>query len=160
MHVPCDSSNQPLSWLPEHFRQLNPEGEIVPNYNRTAHYVNAEKIRADFAEEMKIRGCSFAEVGEQTGILPVGLGRFARGGTLHADAYVTLIKWFGGSVDRYVGRRKSMIRHTDTYEQRQLRNGSAFLNNHLGVKPQEGESAVDAMMRLLAQAKEKGLLND
>lgn len=132
----------------------------MPNYGRTAYYIDVDAIRNLVRDEVSVRGVSYTEIQEQTGILSVGLGRFLNPRTqlsLHHDALVTLVKWAGSDVARFVKRRKSMARHTDTFEQRQLRNGQAFIKN-LGVQTDQSETSVDVLMRLVAEAKEKGFL--
>ena len=133
----------------------------MPNYNRTAYYLDRDAVRTALREEIGIRGVSYVEIGEQTGISPAGLGRFmddTKGVSLTGDALITVIKWINGAdVNRYIRRRRSVQRHVDTFEQRKLRTGAAYLKS-LGVEAEAGETSVDAMMRLIATAKQNGFL--
>lgn len=132
----------------------------MPNYNRSAYYLDLPGIRQTLRDEIAIRGVSYSEIQEQTGVLAVGIGRFldpAKNLTLNTDSLITLIKWAGGNVDRFVKRRRTVARHTDTFEQRKLRTGQAYLRS-LGVEPEIGETSVDVLMRLVNTAKENGFL--
>jgi hypothetical protein len=132
----------------------------MPNYQRTAYYLDVDAVRELVQNEIAIRGVNYVEIQEQTGVLAVGLGRFLnprQNVSLHHDGLITMIKWAGGEVNRFVKRRRTVARHTDTFEQRQLRKGQAFVQN-LGVQPEQSESSVDVLMRLVAEAKEKGFL--
>lgn len=133
----------------------------MPNYGRTAYFLDDDAIRMAVATEVGVRGISYREIEEQTGVLAVGIGRFLnpdRKATLHVDGLLTLIKWAGLDVNRFVKRRRTVARHTDTYEQRQLRKAAAYLESQ-GVSAEQGETAVDALMRLVASAKENGFLS-
>lgn len=132
----------------------------MPDYNRTAYYLDKDAVRAIVAEEISIRGVSYTEIFEQTGVGAAGLGRFmdpTKNAGLTGDALVTLVKWAGRDVNRVVKRRRSVVRHVDTFEQRKLRTGQAYLKS-LGVEAEAGETSVDALMRLVATAKENGFL--
>jgi hypothetical protein len=132
----------------------------MPNNSRSAWYIDREAVRALLRDEMSIRGTNFTEVEEQTGVLSISLGQFVhpeRRRDLATDNLITIIKWAGGDVNRFIKRRRSVVRHVDTYEQRELRRGTAFLKSQ-GVELAPGESAVEAMSRLLAQARENGFL--
>lgn len=126
----------------------------MPNLRRTTWFLDTDKIRQALRDEMGIRGATQVQVGEECGILGTGVSRFlVQRQTLHGDALVSVIKWIGGDVNRFIVRRGRYVRHTDTYEQRQLRKASAFLA-HQGVALKPGESPVDALMELVAKAKE------
>ena len=132
----------------------------MPNYSRTAYYLDVAAVRQLVIEEIAIRGTNFREIEEQTGVLAVGLGRFLnpdKGVSLSGDGLLTMIKWAGADVNRFVKRRRSISRHTDTFEQRQLRKAQAFVKN-LGVEATTTESSVDVLMSLVAEAKAKGFL--
>lgn len=133
----------------------------MPDYNRTAYYLNREAVRLAMLEEIGIRGVSYTEIAEETGVQAAGIGRFmdpTKNASLSGDALITLIKWMGrGNVDQYVARRRSVRRHVDTFEQRKLRTGSAFVKS-LGVEADSGETSVDVLMRLVAKARENGFL--
>ena len=132
----------------------------MPNYNRTRYYIDVDAIRVLFNNEKALRGVSLAEIEEQTGVLAVGLSRFSSGKqTLSGDSLITLIKWANGDVLRFIKRRGTAHKHVDTPEMRQLRIGAAFLHS-MDVTVEQGESPVDTMIRLLAKAKERGLLDD
>lgn len=132
----------------------------MPDYNRTAYYIDRDAVRAIVAEEIAVRGVSYAEIFEQTGVGAAGLGRFMdpdKKAGVSGDAMVTLLKWAGADINRAVKRRRSVARHVDTFEQRKLRAGQAYLK-HLGVETETGETSVDALMRLVKVAKENGFL--
>lgn len=133
----------------------------MPNYGRSAYYLDSAAIRTAVVNEISVRGVSYREIEEQTGVLAAGIGRFVnpdRKTTLNTDSLVTLIKWAGLDVNRFVKRRRTVARHTDTFEQRQLRKAAAYLNSQ-GVSAEQGETAVDALMRLVASAKQNGFLS-
>ena len=124
-----------------------------------SHLVNGDAVFL-VAEEIAIRGVSYAEIFEQTGVGAAGLGRFMdpdKKAGVSGDAMVTLLKWAGADVNRAVKRRRSVTRHVDTFEQRKLRTGQAYLKS-LGIEAGPGETSVDALMRLVATAKENGFL--
>lgn len=132
----------------------------MPNYGRTAYYLDTEAIRVAVAAEVALRHLSYTEIGEQTGVLPAGIGRFLdpqKKAVLHHDGMITLIKWAGLDIKSFIKRRRTISRHTDTFEQRKLRQGAEFLKEQ-GVPLEQGESSVDALLRLLAEAKRNGFL--
>lgn len=133
----------------------------MPNYGRSAYFLDTEAIREAVAAEVSIRGVNYTEMEEQTGVLAVGIGRFLNPRTssaLATDGLVTLVKWAGLDVNRFVKRRRTIARHTDTFEQRKLRTGQAYVKS-LGVETEQGESSVDTLMRLVAEAKKNGFLS-
>jgi hypothetical protein len=123
----------------------------MPNLRRTAYFIDPDMVRDALRSEMGIRGSTQVSIAENTGILLTGISRFlANNQTLHGDSLVTLIKWMGLDVNRFIKRRGRLSRHTDTYEQTQLRKALAFVESQ-GVKLQPGESPVDALMALVAK---------
>jgi hypothetical protein len=123
----------------------------MPNLRRTAYFCDPDMVRDLLRKEMAVRGTPQVKVAEETGILLTGISRFLNGNqTLHGDALITLIKWMGMDVNRFIKRRGRLSRHTDTYEQTQLRKALAFVESQ-GVKLQPGESPVDALMALVAK---------
>lgn len=134
----------------------------MPNYQRTAYYLDVDGIRNAVLAEVTVRGVNYVEIQEQTGILAAGIGRFLNPNkelrtSLTGDGLVTLVKWAGLEVNRFVKRRRTIAKHTDSHEQRKLRLGNEYLKSQ-GVEIQQGETSVDALMRLVAQAKENGFL--
>lgn len=131
----------------------------MPNYRRTAWYIDSEAVRALILAEFGIRGVTQVQVGEETGLYAANLGRFlnTKNTTMTGDSLITLIKWAGGDVNRYIRRRRSVTRHTDTFEQRKLRTAAAYLKSQ-GVELEDGESSTDALMRLVDMAKQNGFL--
>lgn len=130
----------------------------MPNYQRTRYYLDVEAVRELFRKERAIRGTTLAVIQEQTGIGQVSLSRFSSSNqTLEANALLTIIKWCNGNLNDYVKRRGTAYKHSDTYEQKQLRNAAAYLK-HLGVELEAGESPVDAMLRMLDVAKSNGFM--
>lgn len=135
----------------------------MPNYRRTAYFLDVDAIRTAVREEVAIRGCSHVEIGEQTGIHGAGIGRFLatnldRQTSLDGDGLVTLIKWSGREVNSFIKRRKTVARHTDNAEQRKIRAAAQFVKS-LGGDVEPGENPVDALIRLVATAKENGFLS-
>lgn len=127
----------------------------MPDYGRSAYYVDMEAVRAFLREEIGIRGLNYQEIEEQTGIQSVSLGQFLhpdRQASMSLNNTVTAIKWAGGTIDRFVKRRRTIARHSDTHEQRELRKGVAFLRS-MDFELEPGESPVDALMRLAASLK-------
>jgi hypothetical protein len=132
----------------------------MPNYNRTKYYIDTDAVRDLLISERQVRGATFADVSQQTGINAVSLNRFVtKQQLLSGDGLLTVIKWGNGEVNRFVKRRGQVYRHTDTAEQRKLREGQAFLSE-LGVPADSKENPIDAMIRLLAVAKSRGLFDD
>lgn len=131
----------------------------MPNYRRTAWYIDSDAVRELIREEFSIRGVTQVQVGEETGLYAANLGRFlnTKNTTMTGDSLITLIKWAGGDVNRFIRRRRSVARHTDTFEQRKLRTAAAYLKSQ-GVQLEEGESSTDALMRLVEAAKQNGFL--
>lgn len=131
----------------------------MPNYRKTAWYIDSDAVRKMMIEELGIRGVSHVQVGEETGVYAANLGRFLNvtNTSMTGDSLVTLIKWAGGDVNRFLRRRRSVARHTDTFEQRKLRTAAAYLKSQ-GVALEEGESSTDALMRLVELAKNNGFL--
>lgn len=132
----------------------------MPIPANTVYYLDAADIRDFFVSEYKIRQLSLREISQQTGIHEVALGQFKNGHrSLAADALLTLIKWGNGNVNNFIKRRGNAYKHNDTPDQRQIRIASQFLK-HLGAEIGREETPVDAMIRLLAEAKQRGLFED
>lgn len=128
----------------------------MPNFRRTSYFLNVDKIREAVKQEITVRGATQSQIAEETGILVTGLSRFLLDRqTLQGDSLISLIKWMGLDVNRFISRRGRIASHKDNYEQRQLRKALAFLNSQ-GVELQQGESPVDALMELVAKAKADG----
>lgn len=128
----------------------------MPNLRRTTWFIDPDKIRAALRAEMAVRGATQSQIAEDTGILVTGISRFLTSRqTLQGDSLVSIAKWIGQDVNRFIVRRGRYVRHTDTYEQRQLRKAAAYLNSQ-GVELKDGESPVDALMELVAKAKADG----
>lgn len=126
----------------------------MPNLRRTSYFLNTDKIREAVKQEMAIRGATQAVISEETGILITGVSRFLTNHqTLQGDSLISLIKWMGLDVNRFVSRRGRIASHKDTYEQRQLRKALAYLNSQ-GVQLKPGDSPVDALMELVAKSKQ------
>lgn len=130
----------------------------MPNYNRTAWYIDSDGIRELVRTEIGIRGCSNVEIFEQTGVAASSIGRFlGENQTLAGDSLVTLVKWAGSDINRFVKRRRSVSRHRDTHEQQKLRAAALFLKSK-GITGEAGETPVDTLVRLLAVAENNGFL--
>lgn len=128
----------------------------MPNFRRTSYFLNVDKIRDAVKQEITVRGATQSQIAEETGILVTGVSRFLTDRqTLQGDSLISLIKWMGLDVNRFISRRGRIASHKDNYEQRQLRKALAFLNSQ-GVELQQGESPVDALMELVAKAKADG----
>lgn len=135
----------------------------MPNFQRTAYYLDVDAIREAVLAEVAVRGVNYVEIQEATGVLAAGIGRFLNPNkelrtSVSGDALITLIKWAGLEVNRFVRRRKTIAKHTDSHEQRKLRLGQEYLKSQ-GVEIQQGETSVDVLMRLVAEAKAKGFLS-
>jgi hypothetical protein len=130
-------------------------------YNtRTTWYLDKDAVRKAFVEEKTVRGVTYKEVEEQTGINNVSLNRFANGlQNVSGDAAITLIKWSRANITEFVKRRGRAYQHKDTPEQAKIRTAQQFLSD-LGVEVDPAEHPFDAMARLISQAKDKGLFSD
>lgn len=132
----------------------------MPYSTKTTYYLDLVDIREFFKSEFKIRTVTLREVSDQTGIHEVALGQFKNGHRLlSADAALTLVKWGNGNVNNFLKRRGNAYKHNDTPDQRQIRIASQFLNS-LGAEIGTGETVIDAMVRLLGEAKSRGLFED
>ena len=130
----------------------------MPNYNRTAWFIDVDGIRELVRTEIGIRGSNYTEIFEQTGVAASSLGRFLNENqTLVGDALVTLVKWAGSDTNRFIKRRRSVAKHKDSYEQQKLRAAALFLKAK-GIAGEPGETPVDTLVRLLATAEENGFL--
>lgn len=132
----------------------------MPYSTKTTYFLDLEDIREFFRGEFKIRQVTLREVGEQTGIHEVALGQFKNGHRLlSADAALTLVKWGNGNINNFLKRRGNAYKHTDTPDQRQIRIASQFLNS-IGAEVGKNELPIDAMIRLLGEAKQRGLFEE
>lgn len=132
----------------------------MPSVSRNSnYYFNFDTLRNDLRKEKEVRAVYLTTIADQTGIHTSQVTRFLNeeGATLGVDLTVTLVKWLGRKVEDYTVVRNPIAKHIDTPEQRQLRVADSFLRRS-GLERQEGESAIDAMMRLLSDARNRGLL--
>lgn len=128
---------------------------------KSSHYFDWDKFRQTVRNEKEVRGQYLTVISSATGIHLSQLTRFLNGEaeTMGVDLTVSLIKWLGVKVEDFTVARKGAKKHVDTAEQRQIRMAQKFLERN-GIERDDKETAVEAMMRLLAEARSKGLLDD
>jgi hypothetical protein len=128
---------------------------------KSSHYFDWEKFRVTLKNEKEIRGVYLTRIAEVTGVHVSQITRFLNNEaeTLGVDLTVSLVKWLGVKVEDFIIVRNAAKKHTDTPEQRQLRMAQKFLERN-GIDRDGKETAVETMMRLLAEARAKGLLDE
>jgi hypothetical protein len=67
--------------------------------------------------------------------------------------------WLGVKFEKFVVVRREIKKHVDTGQHRQIRVAQAFLKRS-GFEVDKNETAVEAMMRLIRLADEKGVFGE
>jgi hypothetical protein len=111
-------------------------------------------FRSAFLREKELREVNFTEISAQTGIY---LGSFTHvfknNRTVELDSVLTLCKWMNRNPFDFTVRKRTAFKHSDNAGQRQIRMLTAFLDSNELVN--DGESAVDAVIRLLKATKDE-----
>lgn len=125
---------------------------------KTSYYLDGEAIREAFKTERAVRGTALRDIETWTGIEVSRLSAFSTGyANLGADALITLVHWMDLDVRRFIKKRdRKTPKHRDTYDQKQLRVAEGFLAKS-GLKKEDGESAVDALIRVVGELKAAGI---
>lgn len=112
------------------------------------------KIQEGIRTEKEFRGVSFNEIEAQTGVGFGQIAGFVKGSNgLGNDALASLIKWANIDPRQVIVRRRNAVKHFVSPQEVQLRNLGAYLKA-AGFELLDGESVVEAAVRLLAEAKQ------
>jgi hypothetical protein len=128
---------------------------------RTVWALDIKKIKELVNSERQLRDTTLQQIQEQTGVQVSAVSRFLTHpeATLHANSLVSLIKWANGNVSQFVVRQRNASRHAPSRQEIELRTLAGYLDR-AGIKPLNGESPVDAAMRILTGLKESGALDE
>lgn len=126
---------------------------------RTVWALDITRVKDLVLSEKELRDVTLQQIQEQTGVHVGALSRFLTHGdvTLQTDSLVSLIKWGNGNVEKFIVRRRNVSRHTPSRQEIELRALAGYLER-AGIKALEGESPVDAAVRVLADLKASGAL--
>lgn len=126
--------------------------------SKTAYYLDGEAIREAFKTERSVRGTALKDIEAWTGIEMSRLSAFTTGyANLGSDGLITLSAWMDVDIRRFIKKRERKTpKHRDTYDQKQLRVAEGFLAKS-GLKKEDGESAVDALIRVVGELKAAGI---
>lgn len=128
---------------------------------KSSHYIDYDKLRDAVRKEKEARAVYLQAISNDTGIHSSQLTRFlnTESETIGIDLTVSMIKWLGRKVEDFTVARRPVKAHVDSPEQRQLRMARTFLDRS-GLEAREGETAIDTMMRLLAEARSQGVFDE
>jgi hypothetical protein len=113
-----------------------------------------ETIRKVISSEKDVRGVSFNEIENQTGVGFGQIAGFVKGANgLGNDSLASLIRWANLDPRQVIVRRRNATKHYVSPQERDLRILAQYMEA-AGLKRDADESIVDAAVRLLAQAKE------
>lgn len=123
---------------------------------KTTWLFDIEKLRKVAASEKDLRGTTYADMQRETGVNWTQIATFLSGkGGLGVHGLVSLAKWANLNVDSLVRKQRQVATRTMTPQERELRALAKYLMA-ANLPVQEGESPVEAAVRLLALAKEQG----
>ena len=127
---------------------------------KSSHYFDFDKLRTVVRNEKEVRGLYLTKIAESSGVHVTQLTRFlnTETETLGVDLTVSIVKWLGAKVEDFIVARRPGKKHTDTPDQRQIRMAQKFLERN-SIERDGKETAVETMMRMLAEARAKGLLD-
>lgn len=124
----------------------------MPINSNTIWVFDTDTLRKEVAREKELRGATFQDISRETGVSFTQISTFVSGSSgLGIHGMVSLVKWANLDPRTLILRQRNSSRHVPTPQERDLRNLAGFLKN-AGLEIQEGETVVEATMRLLAQA--------
>jgi hypothetical protein len=125
----------------------------MPINSNTVWIYDIDTLRKEVAREKEMRGVTFQDIGRETGVNFTQLSTFV-GGTsgLGVHGIASLTKWANLDPRTLIVRQRNVTRHSPTPQERDLRMLAGYLKN-AGLEVQDGESIVEAAMRLLAESK-------
>jgi transcriptional regulator with XRE-family HTH domain len=126
---------------------------------RTTWLFDFALLAKSVASERTLRGVTLSDIERETGVNATQISTFLAGNSgLGIHGLVSLAKWSNTDLRSLVKRQRNVASHVMTPQERELRTLLGYLNA-AGLDVQPDESPVDAAVRLLAQAKEQGLLD-
>jgi hypothetical protein len=130
---------------------------------KSAFYLDVEAAREFVRRECDTRLTSLNDIAKWTGLEITAISSFRTGRlNLSHDAILTLLMWADADVRKFIKRRPGVgkqAKHKDTPDQRQIRTAEGFLER-ANLTKQDGESAVDAMIRIIGQFRDAGIALD
>jgi hypothetical protein len=114
----------------------------------TVWYIDLEKVRERVAEEKRVRSVTLNDIERESGVGSTIVSNFLHGAGLSMNGAISLIRWSGSGVDKFVVRRRNAPSHIETPAERELRTLLGFLKSN-GHTVEVGESPVVAAIRAL-----------
>lgn len=125
----------------------------MPINSNTVWIYDLDALRAEVAKEKELRGVTFQDIGRETGVNFTQISTFVAGSTgLGIHGVISLTKWANIDARTLIVRQRNAAKHVPTPQERELRMLAGFLSN-AGLEVQDGESIVEAAMRLLAESR-------
>lgn len=128
-------------------------------FNRNTVWIfDVEAVRKGTNSERELRGVNLSDIERETGVNATQLSTFLNSKTgLGLHGLVSLAKWANIDLRTLAVRQRNAAKHSPSSQEQQLRILKAYMNA-AGLQPQDGESVVDAAVRVLALAKANGVL--
>jgi hypothetical protein len=123
---------------------------------RTVWLFDIEKLREVVASERTLRGSTYVDMERETGVNWTQIATFVSGkGGLGVHGLVSMAMWANLDVRSLVKKQRQVATRQISEQEKQLRILAKYLTA-AGLPVQNGESPVDAAIRLLATARDQG----
>ena len=128
--------------------------------DNSSHYFDYDKFRDAIKAEKEIRGVTISAIAQAVGIHVSQLTAFLNDNrsAVGTDFVASLLVWLGVKFEKFVVARRPIAKHVDNDQHRQVRVAQAFLKRN-DFEIDKNETAVEAMIRLIKLAEEKGVFD-